>query len=83
MDVDVDVRMIRTCEPPELGAAAVFDRLLRLDTVIQPGLTVREFLDLFAKCNRCGLVMTRRVFQSHDCIGAQAEVDVVDLTLRD
>jgi hypothetical protein len=83
LDDDVDLRMVRTCQPPELGAAAVFNLLLRLDAIMRPGLTAREFMDLFVRCNRCGLIMTRRVFLSHDCTSANAEMEVLDLTLED
>jgi hypothetical protein len=75
--------MIHTCQPPKLTAAAVFDLLLRLDAMIQPGLTVHEFMDLFVICNRCGLVMTRRVFNSHDCVLLYEGVEVIDLTIEE
>ena len=80
LDDDVDVKMVCTCRPPELGVAAVFNMLLRLDAIIRPGLMVREFMDLFVKCHRCGLIMTWRVFLSHDCTSAD---EVLDLTLED
>jgi hypothetical protein len=74
--------MIPKCQPAELTPAAVFDLLLRLDAMIRPGLTVREFMDLFVRCNRCGLVMTRRVFNSHDCVLAYEGVEIIDLTVE-
>jgi hypothetical protein len=75
--------MIRTCQPPKLGPVEVFNLLLRLDSAVNPGLTSREFLDLFMKCNRCGLTTTRRVFQSHNCVTEVEDKEVVDLTLED
>lgn len=58
------------------------DQLLRLDSSIRPGLTAVEFKRLFAKC-RCGLIMTRRVIEDHECariITVQPQGAVIDLT---
>jgi hypothetical protein len=58
------------------------DRLLRLDDGENPGLTETEFRKLFAQCNRCGTVMTRRVFKRHTCrvIVVKRRKVVIDLT---
>lgn len=53
-----------------------FTLLLKLDSWRTPGLSVAEFRNLFARC-RCGLIMTRRVFDDHQC----APTEVIDLTL--
>jgi hypothetical protein len=83
MDItDINLRVIKICPAPALGPRAVLDLILRLDASINPGLTEAEFYDLFAKCHRCGLVMTRRVFQTHECI-MDDEAEVVDLTMED
>jgi len=51
-----------------LGRKDVMDRLYRLDAIITPGVGRAEFVALFAECTVCGLVMTRRAFQSHECV---------------
>jgi hypothetical protein len=78
-DISTDPEMIvgiRKCAPPVLKPKDVMDRLLRLDAIVNPGLTRTEFLALFAQCNGCKMVMTQRAFQSHGCILPE----VVDLT---
>lgn len=57
------------------------DRLLRLDSSAQPGLTLEIFSKLFIKCARCKLIMTRRVRGQHRC--ALVEPDIIDLTEGD
>ena len=52
----------------------VLNRLIRLDSIVRPGLSEVEFNRIFAKCH-CGLVMTRRVFEGHICMS-----DIIDLT---
>ena len=97
MNAEIDLRMIRICPAPNMGPKAVFDLLLRLDSIIEPGLSEAEFYKLFAKCDACGLVMTRRVFQSHECaiivvdsedeeeamLIVDSDDEVVDLTMID
>jgi hypothetical protein len=74
------LRGIRKCAPPALGLKDVVDRLFRLDCIMRPGLTRDEFLEIFAECTVCGLVMTRRTFQSHECVMPEKDTEVVDLT---
>ena len=75
---DMDIKGIRVLAPPAHDPAAVFRQLLRLDSIYKPGLTVEEVTVLFAKCRRCRLVMTRRIFENHVC---NKEMEVIDLTL--
>ena len=56
------------------------DRLKRLNSSDQPGLSEAVFRGLFAKC-RCGLIMTRRVFTGHSC--APSVPVIIDLTSDD
>ena len=42
------------------------------------GLTKEEFQELFLKCE-CGLIMTAKVFDDHDC----QVIKVIDLTKDD
>ena len=56
------------------------DRLARLNSSEEPGLSEVEFRSLFAKC-RCGLIMTLRVFRVHAC--APVLPVVFDLTSDD
>ena len=62
------------------GEETAFERLLRLDSVTQPGLSEREFRKLFARC-RCGKVTTRRVFKDHICLITAIPPIVIDLTV--
>jgi len=75
---------VPTYEAPIRGPETVLDRLLRLDSWAQSGLSESEFNRLFAKC-RCGLIMTCRVFRGHICAVAvgimQKKPEVIDLTL--
>ena len=64
------------------GEETAFERLLRLDSVTQPGLSEREFRKLFARC-RCGKVTTRRVFKDHICLITAIPPIVIDLTVSD
>jgi hypothetical protein len=58
----------------------VFDLLLRLDSVVNPGITAVELQDLLAKCGACGIVTTRQVFRSHECVMAEERAVIIDLT---
>ncbi|KAG2049881.1 hypothetical protein BDR06DRAFT_1011811 [Suillus hirtellus] len=62
----------------------VFDRLLKLDSFTRPGLTEGEFRHFLTRCNGCELIMTRRMFELHNCVGrAEADTEVIDLTTED
>lgn len=60
-------------------SAQVLDQLLKLDDWNLPGLTESQFMLLFTKCRRCGLVMTARVHSRHTCEVAAGAI-VIDLT---
>ena len=77
---DIDLRVIRTCPPPTYSIQQAFHLLLKLDSALKPGITAQEFQDLFAQCGKCGLVTTRRVFRSHDCVETEKIREIVDLT---
>jgi hypothetical protein len=74
---------LRTCPAPALSAKEVFELVLRLDSGYNAGLTAAELQGLLAICDNCGLIMTRRVFQSHDCAVSRLGIDdeVIDLTV--
>lgn len=78
---EIDLRVIRACPPPTISPREVFKLLLQLDAVVSPGITAFEFQDLFAKCGGCGMMMTRRVFRSHECVMMHRTRDVIDLTM--
>ena len=79
---DIDVRTLPAYEAPTLSSSQVLDLILRLDWSVNPGLTLAQFQALVARCNGCGLVMTRRVFQSHTCVQlVEDDGGVVDLTM--
>ena len=42
-------------------------KIVKLDRLEQPGLSEKEFVGLFAKCEVCGLIVARLVFQRHHC----------------
>ena len=48
-----------------------------LDSRVRPGVTEKEFGNLFVRCE-CGLILTRRAFREHGC-----PKEVVDLTGED
>ena len=59
----------------------VLDCLFRLDSVINPGVTALQLQRMLAICTGCGLVMTRRVFASHECeVDGNRQVEYIDLT---
>lgn len=62
-----------------------FDRLLKLDSFSRPGLTEDQFRHFLTRCRGCELIMTRRMFEHHDCVGKveRAENEVIDLTGED
>lgn len=70
--------------PPADMLRSVVDELLRLDSVLNPGLPVRHFKSLFAICQECRSVMTKRVIPMHLCIPADVpEHDFIDLTAEE
>lgn len=58
------------------------EKFVKLNSWGQAGLCEREFKKLFANCI-CGLVMTTRVFQGHDCAVTAAPHTIIDLTADD
>jgi hypothetical protein len=58
--------------------------VLRLDSLISPGVSDAEFAAMFTKC-ACGLIMTRRAFKGHVCTAMASHIPsapvVIDLTL--
>jgi hypothetical protein len=83
--IDIDMRVVRICKPPVLTPRDVFERLLSLNSGSRPGIPSAQFEDLFARCQNCDLVMTRRIFQLHDCVfeedDAMDEDHIIDLTV--
>ena len=61
-----------------LGYETDWRRFNKLDRLERPGLTEVEFFGLFAKCEACGLVMTRQVFPEHYC--RRRDEDGLELT---
>ena len=78
---DINSRAVRRRPPPRLSAKDIFEAMLRLDSTRRPGLPSNVFYKLFARCDGCDLVMTRRVFRSHDCV-TEDELEVIDLTIH-
>jgi hypothetical protein len=63
----------------------VFDCLLCLDTVLEPGLPKADFQKLFVSCKSYGYVMTKRFFWAHNCKGqvVSGEGNLIDLMGED
>lgn len=58
-----------------------YSKLIRLNSVVFPGLPENEFQALFSKCRRCRWIMTQRAFRYHTCLPAVS--DIIDLTMDD
>src|SRR5882762_10415961 len=68
--------------PPNRAEETSFDKLVRLDAMVKPGLTETEFRKLFAKC-RCGKVTTHWAFKQHISLIVPVAPVVIDLTHSD
>jgi len=53
-----------------------FNLLMKLDVLMDPGLTTRQLKMLLTRCE-CGLTMTKRVYDDHQCM---LDDEVIDLT---
>jgi hypothetical protein len=72
--------MSMPANPRPIRRPATFtEKFLKLNSWGQAGLREREFKKLFAKCV-CGLVMTTRVFQDHDCVVTAVPHTIINLT---
>ncbi|KAF9230625.1 hypothetical protein BU15DRAFT_83399 [Melanogaster broomeanus] len=76
--VDFDPFIFPPAPKRQPGKISEFSMLMKLDAFNQPGLTVRQMKLLLTKCE-CGLIMTRRVYEEHDCVLDYERV-VIDLT---
>ena len=43
-------------------------RIVKVDSLDQPGLSELKFFGLFVKCDVCELIMARQVFCNHYCV---------------
>jgi len=57
-----------------------FTLLMKLDSLSELGLTTKQLKMLLTWCE-CGLTMTKRVYEDHECMGSDREV--IDLTLEE
>ncbi|OAX32109.1 hypothetical protein K503DRAFT_787415 [Rhizopogon vinicolor AM-OR11-026] len=82
---DIKLNLIHMCQLRRNDTHKTFDRLLRLDSFTRPGLTEDEFHGFLTRCNGCELIMTRRMFECHNCVGKaeRGDVEVIDLTTED
>ena len=71
--------------PPPSGVTAVhlqhethWKKILKLDSMVRPGLSEKDFFGLFAKCDACRQVVARIVFDYHEC--RPLGVDGLELT---
>jgi hypothetical protein len=69
-----------------LSTSSVIEQLLKIDSVVEPGVGEDQFQQLFAKCRACRVYMTRRTTPFHHCkLNADPDaanniVDFIDLT---
>ncbi|KAG2057434.1 hypothetical protein BDR06DRAFT_969244 [Suillus hirtellus] len=77
--------VIQRRQPRRNDTHTTFEKLMKLDSFTQPGLMQREFCHFLTRCNCCELVMTRRMFERHECIGREGKGDpeIIDLTAGD
>lgn len=61
----------------EKGVNPGWFNFYKLNAVVRPGLTAKEFFALFTQC-RCGMIMTRTGLARHYC-----KFTVIDLTKDD
>jgi hypothetical protein len=82
---DIKLDLIRTRQLRRNETHKTFDRLLKLDSFTRPGITEDEFRGFLTRCNDCELIMTRRMFEHHNCIGKveRGDTEVIDLTIED
>ncbi|KAG2744886.1 hypothetical protein P692DRAFT_20850060 [Suillus brevipes Sb2] len=84
---DIKLEFIQKRQRQRNKTHDTFDRLLKLDSFTQPGLTEAEFRRFLTRCNNCQLIMTRRTFERHHCMGQawrrDHRTEVIDLTLAD
>ncbi|KAF9235501.1 hypothetical protein BU15DRAFT_64765 [Melanogaster broomeanus] len=57
-----------------------FTLLLKMDSFAEPGLTAAQLKKILWHCD-CGLMMTKRVYEIHECL--MVEKEVIDLTGED
>jgi hypothetical protein len=53
---------------PPLPTRTHWPKINKLDCLDDPGLTEKEFLGLFVKCDACELVTAHLVFDKHRCV---------------
>jgi len=77
---DVNDALVLEPQAPVQSVTSPFEKLLQLDACTRPGLTVEDFVALFARCH-CGMIVTKRAFRMHYC--QSAKVEIIDLTEED
>ncbi|KAG1876146.1 hypothetical protein C8R48DRAFT_768991 [Suillus tomentosus] len=77
--------VIQRRQPRRNDTHTTFEKLMKLDSFTRPGLTQGEFRRFLTRCNCCELVMTRRMFERHECVGREGKGDpeIIDLTAGD
>ncbi|KAG0693481.1 hypothetical protein DFH29DRAFT_881418 [Suillus ampliporus] len=78
---DIKLELIQRCQLRR--NEKTFEKLLKLDSFTQPGLTADEFRSFLTQCNGCELIMTRRIFERHCCVGKRGDEEVIDLTMEE
>jgi hypothetical protein len=59
----------------------VLNCLFRMDSAVNPGVTLAQLRRILVTCSGCGFVMTKRVFDNHECdVDGNGQVEYIDLT---
>ncbi|KAH7919884.1 hypothetical protein BV22DRAFT_1050764 [Leucogyrophana mollusca] len=80
-----DIPVIPVSAAPDKEDMSQWDLLMKMDSWQRPGISTAQFKQLFRSC-ACGLVMTERVFEWHECATILKEGEggiLVDLTRDD
>ena len=78
--IEVDPFLIDAAPKRKRPITEQFDLLMKLDGFTgNPGLTTTQLKALLTRCE-CGLTMTKRVYDEHDCMLSDAAHEVIDLT---
>ena len=56
---------------PPLPTQTDWHKFDKLDRLNKPGLTEKEFLGLFVKCDACELITSHLVFDQHQCVACK------------
>ena len=65
---EYELKCVIDLRDPPLPALTDWHKFNKLDRLNDPGLTEKEFLGLFVKCDACELITSHLVFDQHRCV---------------